>query len=166
MSQEKNAGTPKFNTPSPVNPHYEFWEHIKAGGRVWRSDPANDVQEWIDLNTLDGDANAIQRYGYKNLSLTGPWRPEDQYLAVKVKTFLVWCLDHESTRDDAKRIKAAHHADAASLWAEWEDAHSADYWIVGGQTATVMVAEDVAGSEAIKYTVTGQSVPVYSPKQA
>jgi len=29
-----------------------------------------------------------------------------------------------------------------------------------------MVAEDVAGSEAIKYTVTGQSVPVYSPKQA
>lgn len=60
-----------FCEPSKDSPHRQFWEHIKGGGRVWRDDPLNNVQEWLDLERLGGDANEIQRYGYKNLSIPG-----------------------------------------------------------------------------------------------
>lgn len=58
-----------FREPSNESPHRKFWEHIKAGGRVWRDDPLNKVQEWLDLERLGGDANEVQRYGYNNLSI-------------------------------------------------------------------------------------------------
>ncbi|CAE6795061.1 hypothetical protein R70006_05033 [Paraburkholderia domus] len=69
-SQSANAeGAGRFRDPSRSSPHYEFWTHIKAGGRVWRDDTSNDVQEWLDLKRLGGDPNEIQRYGYANLSI-------------------------------------------------------------------------------------------------
>lgn len=55
--------------PSKTNAHYPFWQHIKAGGRVWRDDALNSVQEWIDLERLGGDANEIQRFGFNDLSI-------------------------------------------------------------------------------------------------
>lgn len=58
-----------FREPSKESVHRKFWEHIKAGGRVWRDDPLNNVQEWLDLERLGGDANEIQRYGYNNLTI-------------------------------------------------------------------------------------------------
>jgi len=58
-----------FREPSQESPHRPFWEHIKAGGRVWRDDRLNGKQEWLDLNSLGGDANKIQRYGYRDLSI-------------------------------------------------------------------------------------------------
>lgn len=58
-----------YGEPSKGNPHRKFWEHIRQGGRVWRDDPLNGVQEWIDLESLGGNANAIQQYGYTNLSI-------------------------------------------------------------------------------------------------
>ena len=61
-----------FRAPSPQAPHYVFWQHLKAGGRVWRNDPLNNVAEWIDLAKLEGDPNKTVIYGYKNLSLQGP----------------------------------------------------------------------------------------------
>ena len=49
-------------------PHYSFVQHIKAGGRVFRNDPQNNVQEYLDLERLDGDANNVRMYGYSNLT--------------------------------------------------------------------------------------------------
>ena len=62
----------RFRVPSIDSPHRKFWEHLKAGGRVWRDDRINGVKEWLDLERLGGDANEINRYGHKDLSLTGP----------------------------------------------------------------------------------------------
>ena len=58
-----------FREPGKESPHRKFWEEIKAGGRVWRDDPVNKAQEWLDIERLGGDANEIQRYGYANLSI-------------------------------------------------------------------------------------------------
>jgi hypothetical protein len=62
----------KFRAPSPADPHYVFWCHLKSGGRVWRNDPTNNSAQWLDLNELGGDPNKIVTYGYRNLSLEGP----------------------------------------------------------------------------------------------
>lgn len=61
----------RFREPGAENPHRKFWEHIKAGGRIWRNDPLNNVQEWLDLKQLVGDANEIQRYGFVTLHIPG-----------------------------------------------------------------------------------------------
>lgn len=61
-----------FNSASP---HYLFWVHIKNGERVWRDDKLNHVQEWLDLTSLNGDANSIKKYGYQDLSI----RAEESY---------------------------------------------------------------------------------------
>lgn len=63
------AETTKFGEPGANSSHRKFWEHIKAGGRVWRDDPLNKVQEWLDLDRLGGDPDEIQRYGYTNLHI-------------------------------------------------------------------------------------------------
>lgn len=57
--------------------------------------------------------------------------------------FTVWCpeLGHEGP-DDGATVKGAIDAEhAARRWAEKEDAHSADYWIVGGDGTTVNVRD-------------------------
>ena len=59
----------RFRSPSPTSPHFKFWEQIRKGGRVWRNDRLNGVQEWIDLDRLGGDANEIQGFGYMDLSI-------------------------------------------------------------------------------------------------
>lgn len=57
--------------------HRKFWECIKAGGKVWRDDRLNGVQEWLDLARLGGDANEVQRYGFNDLHLiAAPHIPE------------------------------------------------------------------------------------------
>jgi hypothetical protein len=58
-----------FREPSQESPHRKFWEHIKRGGRVWRNDSLNGIQEWIDLDCLGGNADEIQRFGYNDLSI-------------------------------------------------------------------------------------------------
>ena len=67
----KNAqkATSVFREPSKEDPHRKFWEHIVAGGKVWRDDPRNNEREWLDLDRLGGDPNEIRRYGYNNLSI-------------------------------------------------------------------------------------------------
>jgi len=54
---------------SSLNPHKKFYDHILNGGKVWRDDKLNNVQEWIDINTLGGDATKIRKYGYNDLSI-------------------------------------------------------------------------------------------------
>jgi hypothetical protein len=49
--------------------HQQFYNHLKNGGKVWRNDPLNDIQEVIaaDSPTLKGDLSEITRFGYTNL---------------------------------------------------------------------------------------------------
>ena len=47
----------------------------------------------------------------------------------------VWCPDLGSGPEDAMAFEAFDAEHAAAEWAYWEDGHSADYWIVGGQDA-------------------------------
>lgn len=58
-----------WREPKQGDPHRKFWEHIQAGGRVWRDDPMNHVREWLDLKRLGGNANNIVQYGYSNLTI-------------------------------------------------------------------------------------------------
>lgn len=78
-----------------------------------------------------------------------------------MKRYLVWCLDYDTTREDARIFEAIDHQDAVERWAKFEDSSSADYLIVGGQDANVMVAEDYDGSEEKNFNVGGWTEAVY-----
>lgn len=80
--------------------------------------------------------------------------------------FIVWCLDHGSTREHGRKFKAWSHEDAANQWGDFEDAYSADYWIAGGQTATVMVALAKEGSYPLKFFVSGETTRSYRARLA
>jgi hypothetical protein len=73
--------------------------------------------------------------------------------------YLVWREDAD--REDGKRIEANYEREAARKWAEWDDAWSADYLIVGGQDARVFVALDEDGSKPMLFEVRGEPQPVY-----
>ncbi len=68
--------------------------------------------------------------------------------------------------EDARRIVAYNPESAATAWAGWDDASSADYTIVGGTDTDVLVAEDREGSAEWRFTVSGESVPSYRARKA
>lgn len=79
--------------------------------------------------------------------------------------YTVWCpeLGHEGP-DDGATVKGALDAEhAATKWAEREDAHSADYWIVGGSGTTVMVSDKYGVTRTIQ--VRGESRPQYYARE-
>jgi len=51
--------------------HYPFYKELQNGGKVWRDDPRNGIQEWLTLDHPDihGNAANITRFGFQNLSL-------------------------------------------------------------------------------------------------
>ena len=55
--------------PSTDSIHFKFYIHIVNGGRVWRDDKLNKIQEWMDLESLGGDASKITLYGYQDLTI-------------------------------------------------------------------------------------------------
>ena len=83
--------------------------------------------------------------------------------------YAVHCTDlgHEC-HEDGKVFGAVDYADAASQWARHEDCNSADYWIVGGEHAHVVVtpvdADYRPNGEPKKMIVTGESAPCYSAR--
>lgn len=80
----------------------------------------------------------------------------------KHNRYLVWCLNHDSTRDDARSVFGYDHEDAAERWALMEDCNSADYWIVNGEEAVVMVEEEgLAGAVPVKIRVNGETIARY-----
>ncbi len=83
--------------------------------------------------------------------------------------YAVHCTDlGQECYEDGKVFGAVDYADAASQWARYEDCNSADYWIVGGQHAHVVVtpvdADYKKNGEPKKMIVTGESVPCYSAR--
>jgi hypothetical protein len=81
--------------------------------------------------------------------------------------YVVWCPDRGATKEDGRRISAFDHESAATRWAEWDDARSADYTIVGGSPAEVLVAEIDNGEFGPEYqfTITGETCAVYRARQ-
>lgn len=55
--------------PQKGSPHRKYYDHLVAGGKVWRDDKLNGKQEWLDLEALNGDASNILKYGYHDLSI-------------------------------------------------------------------------------------------------
>jgi len=86
--------------------------------------------------------------------------------SIRGSAYIVWCPDRGATREDARRIVAYNPESAATAWAEWDDASSADYTIVGGTDTECVVAEDREGSAEWRFTVSGESVPSYRARKA
>lgn len=80
--------------------------------------------------------------------------------------YRVWCPDRGATKEDGQLIRSYSPESAATRWAEWDDASSADYSIVGGNPADVVVAEDRDGAPEHRFTVFGESSPVYRARAA
>jgi len=77
--------------------------------------------------------------------------------------WLVWDPDAGETIDDARTVRGFDASDAAENWAERSDSDSAEYAIVRGSPATVLVrsaADEAAPIE--KYEVHGESAPSYN----
>lgn len=75
--------------------------------------------------------------------------------------YVVWRPDYEQTREDGREIEAYCPQAACELWAEQDDSRSADYLIVLGNSAEVMVAELGSSLPPFRYSVSGESVPSY-----
>ena len=69
----------------------------------------------------------------------------------------VWNEDDD--RIDSCNVYAMSGSDAVEKWAEEDDCNSADYNIVSGRDATVMVA--APDGKLAKFIVSGGSVPEY-----
>jgi hypothetical protein len=82
-----------------------------------------------------------------------------------MSAFVAWNEDHGSTFDDGRSVNAYDAESAAKIFAEWDDARSADYLIVGGQDATICVASP-DGSNVQRFTVSGEACPVYRARPA
>lgn len=81
-----------------------------------------------------------------------------------MKKYLVWCPELGSGPEDGRDIMAIDHEHAACIWARKEDAESAEYWIVGGSGASVVV-RDPDGDE-VTLRVTGQPDIHYQAREA
>lgn len=64
-----------------------------------------------------------------------------------------------------KKFEAADAEHAAERWAEWEDAHSAEYLIVSGRTEPTVEVRDPEGA-ITRWMLTGESVPRYRARSA
>jgi hypothetical protein len=78
--------------------------------------------------------------------------------------FKVWYPDVGGDRDDARTVEACDHEHAAQLWAHWYDGYSAEYSIVGGSDAAVIV-EAVADGVQMAFTVSGEMTRSYRAAQ-
>lgn len=88
-----------------------------------------------------------------------------QFGSINGNVYLVWYPDRGGSREDGRRVRSHSPEGAAIAWAQWDDARSADYTIVGGQPAEIVVAEDRHGSPEYLFTVTGESCPVYTARE-
>ena len=75
--------------------------------------------------------------------------------------YIVWRPDWEQTREDGRRIEAHSPSYACEQWAQREDADSADYLIVRGESVELMVVELGSSLMPFLYSVSGESVPSY-----
>lgn len=93
-----------------------------------------------------------------------------------VGVFAVWRPDEGEEEEDAVLILAVDAQDAAEHWAEYDDASSAEYAIVGGRAANVLVRRagvtDARGNvclepggEVTQFVVCGETLPSYTARK-
>ncbi len=80
-----------------------------------------------------------------------------------MSTFTVWCPERDQDFEDGRSFDAYDPEMAAEKWAEYDDAYSAEYSIVGGQEVTVTV-RDESGQDS-SFVVSGEAEPVYFARQ-
>jgi hypothetical protein len=51
------------------DPHKKFFDHLLSGGTIYREDKLNNVQEFLTIADLEGDATKILGYGYSDLHI-------------------------------------------------------------------------------------------------
>ena len=80
--------------------------------------------------------------------------------------YVVWRPDYMQTKEDGRFIDATCPEHACREWAQREDAESADYLIVSGSDADLMVAELGSSLSPLRYIVSGESAPSYRARMA
>ena len=75
--------------------------------------------------------------------------------------YVVWRPDYGQTREDGRSIAANSPQAACEEWAKQDDSKSADNLIVLGNSAEVMVSELWSSLAPFRYSVSGESVPIY-----
>jgi len=78
-----------------------------------------------------------------------------------VTKYLVWRPEYSQEPEDGVVIDAYDANAAACKWAERDDQRSADYMIVGGTDATVMVRAVNNPAQQFEMIVSGESMPHY-----
>lgn len=80
---------------------------------------------------------------------------------MNLRKYKVWWPENGQTKDDARIFEDFDHEGAAAAWADWYDAYSSDFLIVGGETPTVQVLrEDETVARAV--LVIGETTRTYS----
>ncbi|WP_269497260.1 hypothetical protein [Castellaniella sp. S9] len=79
---------------------------------------------------------------------------------ITIRTYEAWILDTGQTRDDAQRLEAIDHEDAACQCVENYERRNAEY-MVGAGEVSVTVAVALAGCAPQHYSVTGYTRPHY-----
>ena len=72
---------------SETSNHYKFFKHLQAGGAVFFKNSLAPVRKLITIDSLDGDASKIGRFGYTNLTevKSGMTMQHDEYGVVQIK---------------------------------------------------------------------------------
>ena len=81
-----------------------------------------------------------------------------------MRSYRIWCPDQGETKEAGRLIKANYIEEAVERWAHLEDHESAEYMIVGGSDATVLVFDIEAGTQST-WVVKGESIPSYHARQ-
>jgi len=77
-------------------------------------------------------------------------------------SWVVWCPDCHEEEEDGRKVFASDPGEAAEKWAEENDRDSAEYLIVGGSPATVLVKRFGSDDPPTRWMVSGEAVPTYS----
>lgn len=77
-----------------------------------------------------------------------------------MRQYRIWCPDQGDTEFSGRLVQANYPEAAVERWAHLEDHESAEYTIVGGSDATVLVHDIEAGTQST-WIVRGESVPSY-----
>ena len=76
--------------------------------------------------------------------------------------YWLWRPEYSEKEEDGREVKGYSPHDAAQRWAERDDIRSADYTIVGGNPATVMVRD--SDGTTIELIVSGETISVYAAR--
>ena len=81
-----------------------------------------------------------------------------------MRKYRIWQPDQGNTEACGRLVEAYCIEEAVERWAYLDDRESAEYNIVGGSDATVMV-RDIEADALSTWTVRGESIPSYHARR-